>query len=75
MKRKTALLLDDDLVAEAREILGTTTTTETLNAALCEITNRAKRQRLIDRLATLDPEDRAAILTAWDKPRHGNPPG
>ncbi|MGE3620321.1 MAG: type II toxin-antitoxin system VapB family antitoxin [Acidimicrobiia bacterium] len=50
MRRKTALLLDDDLVARARRILGTPTTTATIEAALQEVVRREGRVRLLERL-------------------------
>ncbi|MHB8318657.1 MAG: type II toxin-antitoxin system VapB family antitoxin [Acidimicrobiales bacterium] len=40
---KTALRLDDDLLSEARDILGTKTATETAHVALTEVV--AKRGR------------------------------
>ncbi len=48
--RKTALLLDDDLVAQAKEILGTATTTETLAEALREVIRMRGRARHFERL-------------------------
>jgi Arc/MetJ family transcription regulator len=48
--RKTALLLDDDLVARAKEILGTATTTETLAEALREVIRMQGRARHFERL-------------------------
>jgi hypothetical protein len=37
--------LDTGLVAEAREVLGTTGTTETIHRALSEVVLRARRKR------------------------------
>jgi Arc/MetJ family transcription regulator len=48
--RKTALLLDDELVAQVKAILGTTTTTETLTEALREVIRVQGRARLLERL-------------------------
>jgi Arc/MetJ family transcription regulator len=44
--KRTSLNLRLDLVAQAREILGTTGTTETVNGALEEIVRREKLRRL-----------------------------
>jgi Arc/MetJ family transcription regulator len=48
--RKTALLIDDTLVAQVREILGTSTTTETIAEALREVIRVRGRARLLERL-------------------------
>ncbi len=48
--RKTALLLDDDLVAQVRALLGTTTTTETLAEAMREVIRVRGRARHLERL-------------------------
>jgi Arc/MetJ family transcription regulator len=48
--RKTALLLDEDLVAQVRELLGTGTTTETIGEALREVIRVRGRARHLERL-------------------------
>ncbi|MQM27809.1 type II toxin-antitoxin system VapB family antitoxin [Glycomyces albidus] len=48
---RTVINLDDDLCAQAAEILGTTTKVSTVNAALKELVSRKKRQELLDWLA------------------------
>lgn len=48
--RKTALLLDDELVAQVRTILGTGSTTETITEALREVIRVRGRARLVERL-------------------------
>ena len=65
MTTKTALNIDRDLVASAAQILGTSGTTATIDAALRSVVKRAARERLIGRIRRLHPDDRAAILTAW----------
>ncbi|MGH9115300.1 MAG: type II toxin-antitoxin system VapB family antitoxin [Acidimicrobiales bacterium] len=65
---KTALRLDDDLLARAREVLGTTTATETVHAALAEVVARRGRERLFERLRTqegIDLADEAVMARAW----------
>lgn len=42
---RTSMNLDTGLVAEAREVLGTTGTTETIHRALSEVVLRARRKR------------------------------
>ena len=48
--RKTALLLDDELVAQCRELLGTRTTTDTIHEALREVIRVQGRARHFERL-------------------------
>lgn len=49
---RTVLNLDDDLLAKAGEIYGTTTKVATVNAALADAVNRAGRADFIDWLAS-----------------------
>lgn len=65
---KTALRLDDDLLARAREVLGTKTATETINVALSEVVARRGRERLFERLRSqegIDLADEAVMARAW----------
>lgn len=48
--RKTALLIDDELVAQVRAVLGTTTTTETISEAMREVLRIQGRARHLERL-------------------------
>jgi putative antitoxin of VapBC-like toxin-antitoxin system len=67
-KRKTSFEIDTDKVDAARDILGTKTMTETVDAALDEIVDRRRREKLVelifdsDALAIDDPE---AMRGAW----------
>lgn len=65
MNRKTALNIDRDLVALAGDVLGTAGTTATIHAALRSVVERAARERLLGRIRSLEPDDRSAILSAW----------
>lgn len=65
MATKTALNIDRDLVEAAAAVLGTVGTTATIDAALRDVVERAARQRLLDRIRSLTPDDRSAILGAW----------
>lgn len=47
---KTSLVIDREKVAEAREILGTKTLAETVDAALDEVIALAARRRIMDRI-------------------------
>ena len=47
--RRTSLNLDLDLVADAREVLGTKTTTATVHTALREVVRRERLHRLVER--------------------------
>jgi Arc/MetJ family transcription regulator len=48
MIRRTSLNLDLDLVAQARDVLDTRTTTETVHRALDEVVRREALKRLLD---------------------------
>jgi len=48
--RKTALLLDDELVARVKALLGTTTTTETIAEAMREVIRVEGRARHFERM-------------------------
>lgn len=65
---KTALRLDDDLLASAREVLGTKTATDTIHAALAEVVAKRGRERLFERLRTqegIDLADETVMARAW----------
>ncbi len=47
---RTVVDLDDKLLAEAAEILGTRTKKDTVNGALAEVVRRQKIQRHLERL-------------------------
>lgn len=47
---KTSLVIDRAKVAEAREILGTKTLADTVDAALDEVLRLEKRRRVMDRI-------------------------
>jgi len=57
MKKRTSLNLDVDLVAEARDVLGTNGTTETVHRALEAVIRREHLRRLTQRtFEDLTPE-------------------
>jgi len=65
--KKTALIIDTDLVDQVRQLLGTKTTTETINEALREIIRMHGRAAGLERLRRrqgldLDPE---TMRGAW----------
>jgi Arc/MetJ family transcription regulator len=47
---KTSLVIDREKVEEARRILGTTTLAETVDAALQDVIDFARRRRLMERI-------------------------
>jgi Arc/MetJ family transcription regulator len=53
-QRKTSLVIDREKVAEVREILGTRTLADTVDAALDEAIALAARRRLLDRIRRED---------------------
>jgi Arc/MetJ family transcription regulator len=50
VRKKTALLLDTELVEQVKQLLGTATTTETLDEAMREIIRVRGRARGLERL-------------------------
>jgi Arc/MetJ family transcription regulator len=48
MRRHTTIDLDHELVAEARQVLGTTTATETVHAALAEVVRGRRRMAILE---------------------------
>ncbi|NUQ99640.1 MAG: type II toxin-antitoxin system VapB family antitoxin [Streptomyces sp.] len=65
---RTMIDLDDALVAEAAEILGTTTKRATINGALAEFVAAAKRRRFMEMLDEGDFDDLAdpeVMAGAW----------
>ena len=65
---KRLIDIDDDLLAEASEILGTSTMKETVNEALSEIRRAELRRQLVVRLSTmegLDLDNDEIMARAW----------
>lgn len=69
MGRRTTLEVDEELLAAAKEVLGTRGLKDTVDAALSETVRAARRRRLGERLRTgegldlelLGPEGRARM--------------
>ncbi|WP_405423692.1 type II toxin-antitoxin system VapB family antitoxin [Streptomyces erythrochromogenes] len=53
---RTVIDLDDDALAEAAQLLGTTTKKDTVNAALREIADRRRRAAAIERMRQMVDE-------------------
>ena len=67
-RRKTSFEVDFGKVALVKELLGTTSLTETVDAALDEILAIAKRRNLLDILFegdSLDLADESVMASAW----------
>jgi Arc/MetJ family transcription regulator len=67
-RRKTSFEIDPAKVAEASEILGTKTLTETVDAALAEVVKAHQRQELVELLFTpgkLALDDPGVMSKAW----------
>lgn len=66
-RQKTSLEIDMEKVKAAREILGTRTMTETVDAALDEIVKRRQRERLLELLdsGALELDDPEVMKGAW----------
>jgi Arc/MetJ family transcription regulator len=69
--KRTSLNLRLDLVAQAREILGTNGTTDTVNRALEEIVRREKLRSLAEWRFDLTPEEEERL--DWGLPLDGSP--
>ncbi len=59
--RRTSLNLDFKLLAEAKEVLETTATTETIHRALAEVVRQARLQRLAKRRFAVSDTELAAL--------------
>lgn len=67
-RRKTSFVVDFDKVDAARAALGTTTLTDTVDAALDEVIKLQKRQRLVEILFTdgvIQLDDPEVMSGAW----------
>jgi len=67
-RRKTSFEIDFDKVASAKEILGTHTLTETVDAALDEVIRLRQRRHLVELLFTpgrLELDDPEVMSGAW----------
>lgn len=56
LRDKTSLVIDRAKLAEARTILGTRTIAETVDAALQEVLDLAKRRRVLERIRKAGPD-------------------
>jgi len=70
MRKHTTIDLDANLVGQARELLGTTTTTETIHAALAEVVRGRRRLAIL----TLQPALTLADLDAMRAHRFAEEP-
>ena len=67
-KRKTSFEIDPIKVAAAKDILGTKTLTDTVDAALAEVVKLQQRRRLLELLSTpgaLELDDPDVMAGAW----------
>jgi Arc/MetJ family transcription regulator len=62
MIKRTSLNLDMSLVEEARDVLGTNGTTETVHKALAEVVRHDKLRRLTEMVFDFDNDE---IEAAW----------
>jgi Arc/MetJ family transcription regulator len=65
---KTLIDIDDEYLAAAQQVLGTTTKKDTVNAALREVAALAARRRDVQRLTSHDLpdlEDEDVMRAAW----------
>lgn len=67
-KRKTSFEIDTNKVAAAKEVLGTKTLTDTVDAALAEVVNLRQRRQLVELLfrpGALALDDPETMSGAW----------
>jgi hypothetical protein len=67
-RRKTSFEVDFAKVESAKQILGTRTLTDTVDAALDEVIKLQQRQRLVELLFTpgrLEPDNPDVMAGAW----------
>jgi len=67
-RRKTSFEIDTAKVAAAKEILGTKTLTDTVDAALSEVVRLRQRRHLLELLSTpgaLELNDPKVMAGAW----------
>jgi Arc/MetJ family transcription regulator len=66
--RKTSVAIDEDLLEDARELLGTSTVRETIHAALLEVLQNRARLEEVEALSSMDGLDLAdteVMSGAW----------
>ena len=67
-RRKTSFEVDFSKVEQAKALLGTSTLTDTVDAALAEVIRLNDRRRLVEMLFTpgiLDLDDAEVMRSAW----------
>jgi hypothetical protein len=67
-RRKTSFEVDFHKIEQAKAVLGTTTLTDTVDAALGEVIRLHDRRRLVEMLftpGTLDLDDDDVMRSAW----------
>jgi Arc/MetJ family transcription regulator len=67
-RRKTSFEIDTEKVETAKDILGTKTLTDTVDAALSEVVKLRQRRQLLDLLSTpgaLELDDPEVMRGAW----------
>jgi Arc/MetJ family transcription regulator len=70
MARRTSIIVDDDLLEEAQQALGTRGLKETVYAALQEAVRSRRRRQLLARLRDPSGFDDDALRQARDEWRH-----
>jgi Arc/MetJ family transcription regulator len=68
MTHRTTIELDEALLAETRQLLGTTGIRDTVEAAMREVTRAAKRRALAERIRTGEGIDRSPEMLAQTRP-------
>jgi Arc/MetJ family transcription regulator len=66
MVKKTALMVDELVLDEARAILGTKSATDTIDVALREVISRERRRELVEYFSSRSPEVNLQMLGSWN---------
>lgn len=61
MARRTTIMVDEQLLAQAQEVLGTTGLKDTVDKALTEAVRAQRRRRLMERIETGEGFDRELL--------------
>lgn len=64
MSRRTSIVVDDALLAEAQRVLGTTGLKDTVERSLHEVVRMDRRRRLLERIKDPDGFDDDALAEA-----------
>ncbi len=68
MTHRTTIELDEDLLEQTKQVLGTSGIRETVEGAMREVTRAAKRSRLAERIRNGEGFDQGSEIFAASRP-------